>query len=96
MTISTLTLAERRKRSAQRAESKAHHMASIGMMKCDCANVAVKMSSTGPVCKRCADIEHRKSNCFAKELSGSDQGVRQSEYVCFGGSGKKTTHGNHD
>jgi hypothetical protein len=91
MTISTLNLAERRKQSLQRAESKARHMASIGMMKCDCANVAVKMTSTGPACQRCLDLESTASNWIRKESSGNLR-CRPDEFTHFGGGTKKAAH----
>ena len=65
-----LTKKQRIKESARRSELKCRHIARIGMMKCDCGNVAFKMSSTGPVCKRCSDLEHRNANGFAKDHAG--------------------------
>jgi hypothetical protein len=89
MTPSTLTPAERIKRSAQRADYKRRQMASIGMMKCDCANVAVKRSGGGPVCQRCADIEASLANTFGNPSSGKRSTRCQDEFVCFAGSAKK-------
>jgi hypothetical protein len=91
MTILKLTVAERRNRSAQRAESKARHMASIGMMKCDCTNVAVKMTSTGPACQRCLDLESHASNWIRKEASGVLR-CGPDEFTCFGERTKKAAH----
>jgi len=87
-----LTLEQRRKLSAQRSEIKCRHMARIGAMKCDCTNVAVKMTSTGPVCKRCSDIEHRNSYGFAKEYSGHKQGGYLDAFCVSGGSAMKRAH----
>jgi len=89
MSTSTLTPAERIKKSAQRADYKRRQMAIMGKMKCDCANVAVKRSSGGPVCKRCADIEASLSNTFGNPASGKKSTRCQDEFVCFSGSAKK-------
>lgn len=90
MSTPTLTPAERIKRSAQRADCKRRQMASIGMMKCDCTNVAFKRSSGGPVCKRCADIEASLANTFGNPTSGKKTSRYQGEFVSFAGSAKKT------
>lgn len=87
-----LTPQQRIKESARRSELKCRHMARIGMMKCDCGNVAFKMSSTGPVCKRCSDIEHQNANGFAKDHAGHDRGGYSDEFVSFSGRTKKAAH----
>jgi len=87
-----LTQQQRIKESARRSELKCRHMARIGAMKCDCANVAFKMSSTGPVCKRCADLEHRNANGFAKEYSGHNQGGYLDAFCVSGGRAMKTAY----
>lgn len=86
-----LTLEQRIKESGRRSEIKREQMARIGKMKCDCANVACQMTSTGPVCKRCLDPESHASNWIRKESSGILR-CGPDEFTCFGGHSMKPAH----
>ena len=47
--------------------------ANVGKLRCLCQNVAHRLSSCGPVCERCDNIESEMTHAYARDTCGSNR-----------------------
>lgn len=67
------SLRERRRAAYVLSVAKRRKLALVGKLACLCSAPAHRLSSSGPVCLRCDNIEARLSRSYAKEFSGSNR-----------------------
>ena len=73
MTKTRTPAQQRAAQNAIRAACRRRQKAAIGQLRCLCSNPAFLLSSSGPVCRRCAEIEGSVSHRYGRETAGSNR-----------------------